>query len=448
VVDISIYNRGTAAQTDVSVAVTDERGDRVDWVWVKEQPPATMDPKSLALTTLQLGLGSVTETGEYSYSIWLSFTGDPRFSSINVPLRLRINPLGDTADLVAAPSPLLINAQVNSPYSNAILSVKNEGNRVPTSLDYAIEPASAESFFDLGLYAGAQDFGAGSSIQIPVYFRPTVRGTMQIQLVIKYTGISSSGYSYQKILIVPITGIASAPQITLSSTRKKQAPPIKHLPPRFLGDLGDILPQRPPILLLDVGAVQPPVSDVTSFYIRNSGDAPLEISAFRTDNASIGAGQTVPFSIAPGHEELVKIDLGVYRAMTVGSFSETISIISNDPINREATVILKGAVIGTKYQFRPDSLVFDTVSVNSPVTRTASLENLGTVDLRIGSLGGLHGEFAIIHPPALGTTVTAGTSLTFEVQCLSRAPGRVSDMLIIGLQDGAVARLPVSATIF
>jgi hypothetical protein len=152
-------------------------------------------------------------------------------------------------------------------------------------------------------------------------------------------------------------------------------------------------------------------------------------------------------TIAPGRQQEIKLDLGVYASLPIGAFSETLRIISDDPITPEATVVLNGMVAGAKCRINPEFLNYGNVAAGSTTSRTALFENTGTVDLQINQISWQYGkEFRLAQSASLPITVAAGGSLTLQVDFTSRGTGFRADRMIVGTAQGLSAALGMQAS--
>lgn len=447
-VNVYIFNRNrAAARTNVSLTISDF--DAREGVTV-ESAPVSFNAFAIDFATLHL---KPTRSGNYTGSIAVT-SDDPLFPVLTVPLRLRVLPLGDLANLRFTPATLDINARVNSTSSYAVVTLTNEGAIAATSMSYTFEPVAAATLFVPGTYLRPADFQPARDVRVPIFFYPTVTGRFDAQMVITYGGNTSNGIAYQQTARIPLVGHAVAAKIKLARSRSRSMPvkPTDLSPSRFAVDLqgGQLVSNRLPIsaLQIDVGTIQPPVSDVTRFFIGNVGDASLEIALIRSNLASLSPAHNLafPFNIAPGEQQEVRLDLGLYTRLDVGHFSETVRILCNDPAVPEATVTLDGSVGGAKVRIQPEFINFDQVALGSASILTVNLENIGTSDLQITKVAWQSGsQFRLLQGPQLAQTLAAGTSLPMSIECRPLIAGFASDQVVIDTDQGVKATLVMQA---
>ena len=360
-----------------------------------------------------------------------------------VGLKFKVLPFGDMADLAAAPSPLEINAPVNSTSSYTMLAITNNSDVTPNSIAVLFEPAAIQSLFNTGINLNAGSFTRGNSVQLPIFFYPTAAGRVNGELVLKAGGMTSTNQPYERTVRVPLIGNAGTSTIRLLG-RKPTARDFESDDPRRPRP-GRGAPQTS--LRLNIGTIQPPVSNAVSFSILNLGQIDLEIPTMLGNFASSPPNQIFPIKIGPGEWTAVKLDLGIYHAPGIGAFTETVRILCNDPVTPEAHVIIDGAVGGAKGSIVPDFIDFSFVSVNSSVQRTTVFQNKGTVDFHVNKIVWQTGTFfRLAPPPTLPYLVPAGGSLTLDIEFGPvSVPGFYGDSFILGTSEGIFANLGVQA---
>lgn len=455
--DVYLYNRSANKLTGLSIRAFKlvngirENFDTEAGVSI-ERAPINSEIGANAVDFVILRL-QPTRAGEYNGFLEIQ-SSDPVFPSLTVEMKVNILPLGDMANLVFSPSPLEINARVNSTTSYAMLTVTNTGVVSPSMVSAFIEPTPAQSLFVLGSRFNTSDFSPGHAVQMPVFFYPLARGRFNAALLLTVDGNTSNNHQYQQTVRIPLVGNARAPKISLSRMerpRPLRPGAVRPVPPilRDPGDPGvvtfDPLPTK---LTIDLGTVQPPVNNAASFFIYNSGDLALEVTAIRAKYASIApnANLTFPLTIAPNEQREIKLDLGVYASPSIGRFSEMIRIECDDPMTPQASVILNGAVGGPKCKINPEYIDFSVVPVDSSVKMSATLENVGTVDLNIKLAWQTREQgdpFNFVEPPQMRLAV--GKSMVLEIVFLSSTPGPYTNVLSVKTAEGASAGLRVQA---
>jgi hypothetical protein len=200
-------------------------------------------------------------------------------------------------------------------------------------------------------------------------------------------------------------------------------------------------------LRINLGTIQQPVNRVTSFFIINQGELPLEIPQIWCEYSSVTANQQFPITVPPGQWVEVSLDFGFYKMPGIGAFTETMRILSNDPVTQEAHVILDGIVGGARGSIVPEFIDFSMVAVDTAAQRTTVFQNEGTVDLHINRAVWQSGnDFRLAQAPALPSLVPAGGSLTLVIDFGPvTAEGFYGDTLILSTSEGIVAGLGVQA---
>lgn len=126
--DVYLYNRSANKLTGLSIRAFKlvngirENFDTEAGVSI-ERAPINSEIGANAVDFVILRL-QPTRAGEYNGFLEIQ-SSDPVFPSLTVEMKVNILPLGDMANLVFSPSPLEINARVNSTTSYAMLTVTN-----------------------------------------------------------------------------------------------------------------------------------------------------------------------------------------------------------------------------------------------------------------------------------------------------------------------------------
>ena len=426
-VDILIRNRSTATLTDVAIAPTGfpaSTGITVDY------PRTSLTPNSIDSFTLRL---QPKASGEFNGSIQIN-SSDTITPQIIVPMKFRVLPLGGMADLQVTPSPLAITAPVNSTTSYSMLTVTNVGSVTPAMISATFEPASVQSLFSTGQHLLPGSLTTGTARQLAIFFYPTVAGAFNGELVLSASGLTSLNNPYQRTVRVPLVGSAVASKISLLTQ-----PPT---PADFQSPSGQSS------VTIDLGTVQPPVNDAFTVYILNVGNLRLEITDLPGYHVQ-QVGKTFPILIDPGQWTEVHFNLGTGWAMGIGRFSETLRILSNDPVTPTAQVIVNGMVGGIKGWIVPEYVDFGLVAPNTTVQRTVEFRNEGTIDLHVTKIVWQTGkDFRLAPQPTLPATVSAGGVLSLQVEFgPATRPSYYNDYLVLSTKEGVVANLAVQARV-
>jgi uncharacterized repeat protein (TIGR03803 family) len=180
----------------------------------------------------------------------------------------------------------------------------------------------------------------------------------------------------------------------------------------------------------DFGDVNTGTNYVRTFTIQNTGTATLNISSIGNTNPTdftVG-GLTLPTLVNAGFSTTFTI---TFNASTVGTKNASITVNSNDA-NEAAydfairgnaitpIIIVKGNNIlitnGSTTPAETNHTNFANWALNTPITRTFTIENTGSASLNITGVtltGADASDFSITQQPA--TTVVVGQSTTFTV---------------------------------
>jgi hypothetical protein len=426
--DIRIRNRSTATLTNVAITTPGfpaSAGITLDYA------PTSVTPNSIDLVILRL---QPTAAGEFNGAIRID-SSDPVVPQVIVPLKLRVLPLGGIADLQVTPSPLSITAPVNSTASYSMLTVTNVGPVVPARIAATFEPASVEGLFNTGQHLLPGSLTTGAARPLSVFFYPTVAGTFNGELVLTASGLTSLNNPYTRSVRVPLTGTAVASKISLLTQVPTPA------------DLQSLTAHG--VVTVDLGTVQPPVADALTVYLLNLGSLPLEITDLAGYYVTPVGTQTLPIVIAPNQWTEVHFDLGTWRALGIGRFSETLRILSNDPVTPTAEVVVNGLVAGTKGRIAPEYVNFGFVPANTAVQRTVEFRNEGSLDLHVTRIAWQSGvDFRLAPQPMLPATVSAGAGLALQVEFgPATTTGAYNDYLVLRTREGVAANLAVQARV-
>lgn len=428
-VDVLIRNRSTATISNIVIMLPGFPASA--GITFDRAAPASMTPNSIDFFTLRL---QPTVSGEFNGSIQID-SNDTVVPQVIVPLKFRVLPLGAMADLHVTPSPLSITAPVNSDTSYSILTVTNVGPVTPAGISATFEPAGVQGLFNTGLNLLPGSLTTGSARQLSIFFSPTAAGTFTGELVLTASGLTSLNNPYSRTVRVPLVGNAIASKIS-ALTRTPT-------PADFQS------PDGQAVVTVDLGIVQPPVVDALTIYILNLGNLRLEITDLPGYYVTPVGTQTLPILIDPGQWTEVHFDLATWRILGIGHFSETLRILSNDPVNPTAQVIVNGMVGGIRGRIVPEYINFGNVAPNITVQQTVEFRNEGTIDLHVNKITWQKGsDFRLAQQPVLPYLVPAGGSLTLHVEFGPvSTPGPYADYLVLTTAERVVANLAVQARV-
>ncbi len=111
-----------------------------------------------------------------------------------------------------------------------------------------------------------------------------------------------------------------------------------------------------------------------SFTVKNGGDAPLTLKvAFTTCKCTVGIAQDA--SIAPGQSTEVRLEW--VANVGAGSFRQSASLDTNDPLHSQISLDIVGEVI-ENHIIEPASFVFDLIRVGE--SKSARVAVMATID--------------------------------------------------------------------
>jgi len=225
------------------------------------------------------------------------------------------------------------------------VAVTNTGT-IPISITQA---ASSNPAFGLSGVALPMAVGTGQTGNFTVAVTPTATGTLTGTLTLQ-----GSDGAPPATVSLSATAVASAPQISLSSTS------------------------------IQFGTVGVGSTSNLNLTISNPGSADLTISMISVAGTGFGvSGITTPKTVTAGQS----ISAGVtFQPTGGGGVSGTLTITSNDPANPTTTVALAGTGSTTapgQLQANPTAVSFGNVSTGSSSTKAIILSNTGSTSVPI-----------------------------------------------------------------
>ncbi len=328
--------------------------------------------------------------------------------------------------------------------------------------------------------ADGTDFGA-SPIGTPVVRTFTIRNTGAEQLTM--SGVTSDAGTFvvssapagvspgsTGTFTVVFTPIASGPAnatITLMSDDPDLADATYTFAVQGSGQALQNVQVFDPANTLQIldGDVTPAVADGTDFgsttigtpvartyTLRNTGDLPLSITGI-TSNAGPFVISNVPGSVAAGATGTFTV---TFTAAAAGAANATITVATNDPDAADASYTFAVQGTGLALQnvqvFDPgntlqiadgditpaaaDGTDFGATPVGTPVARTYTIRNTGSVPLTIGGISSSAGTFTVSSIPA---SVAAGGTATFTVTYGAAASGAANATITVSSNDPDLA---------
>ncbi len=151
--------------------------------------------------------------------------------------------------------------------------------------------------------------------------------------------------------------------------------------------------------LLDFGGVAVGQGANLALAIRNTGQAPLNVTAIAFSNNQFSAvSPAAPFTVTAGSRQ----DLTVrFRPTAAGVQSGRLTVTSNDPARMNVEIAVRGsglAAAGPSIDVTPASLDFGNVTVGQSAERTLTIRNSGAGALLVNSIASSHPRFIYAGP--------------------------------------------------
>ena len=164
--------------------------------------------------------------------------------------------------------------------------------------------------------------------------------------------------------------------------------------------------------------------------VSNIGDSTLIVSDINFSSAAFATLSDTSFSLQPDIAMLVNV---TFTPDSVGLFTGTLTIFSNDSLNPETILVFTGSGVTGAHDVEPLSLIFGGVEVGDSTRDTVYVRNVGTVDLPITVTPPGSDEFN-----ALGRfeLVPPNDVLTVPVLFTPSALAEFTDILIVSSPAG------------
>jgi hypothetical protein len=186
------------------------------------------------------------------------------------------------------------------------------------------------------------------------------------------------------------------------------------------------------VTALDFGTVTVNQPKELPFSIRNTGTAPLTVTAVAISNPRFAIElPSASFTIAAGVTQAFSVR---FLPTAAGAQTGNLTITSNDPTRASLVVTLSGTgttASGPALSYSPASLAFGNVPVGTTQTLTLTVTNTGTAQLT-GSLG-VSAPFALT-PSDLGI-MEPGASVNVRVSFTPPAAGPVTGSILGASND-------------
>ena len=192
---------------------------------------------------------------------------------------------------------------------------------------------------------------------------------------------------------------------------------------------------------LDFGQVVYGESAARNLMVTNNGDTALVIHQIRSSNPLFNV-PAPPAAILPGAAAEIAVS---FTAAQAAAFTETLSIISNDPFNPVTSIPLQAAVISGKLSVSPDALVFGQVPAGTAKSLPLTISNIGLATLDISDI--TWDSQLPLSMAAKQFSLAAGSSTTLDVVLAPVTLDAWSGSLLITHNDPSTATplaVPVS----
>jgi formylglycine-generating enzyme required for sulfatase activity len=391
--NITITNNGDVALVLTSVSSSD--------------PQFTFgDPKTFSLSpggakALQVYFGP-TSPGSHSATITIN-SNDPDQGAVSFTAT-GTGVAQPAADIVLSSTSLLFGDVQTGQSSTQKLRVSNTGNAglsvfsiISSNGQYTITPVS----FSLM----ASDV-AGKEIHfqdVTVTFTPNDMGVQSATLIV------SSDDSDEGSLAVSLSGNGVAqpvPDISLSSSS------------------------------ISFGEGQVGQSFTQSFTISNSGSAVLAVGKISSSSDRFVSSDAGNFTLNPNETRSINV---TFNPNTTGQFSESVTIISDDPDENSLALTLTGTGVSPPPVLTPDislsvaSLNFGDVTMGQSQSHTFSISNVGNAVLAIGTITSSSTQIVLSEVGSF--TLSGGELRTITVTFSPGTIGDFSENITINTND-------------
>lgn len=257
---------------------------------------------------------------------------------------------------------------------------------------------------------------AGEQVLISYCFEPTIPGLQDIR--------------NNLIVVVDTNDVANLARDTIVLRGTSRSGAISIEPPS-----------------LDIGGNLVGAEACRTITIRNTGNAPIDLSTLRTPSAPFQVRPPLSGTLAPGATVTREV---CFTAGSVGRFSDTM-IVENGPCRTPVLFPIRGAGmdqapdIGPILQFYPDILDFDTTRCGTTKCRDITLRNVGISRTVITSADAIPAPFAGAFPP-LPIALDPDSSITINI-CYSPTDAPRIDTALVRFTADSRYSLTI-ATIF
>ncbi|MCE5251320.1 choice-of-anchor D domain-containing protein [bacterium] len=196
----------------------------------------------------------------------------------------------------------------------------------------------------------------GASKTVTVTFSPTVKGDQQCSVT-----IGSNDLTHDTVL-VPVRGKGTKPDILIVTALS---------PPK-----------------IDIGQINKGETGTGHFFIKNNGDSELTVYSVTSNDSvfivdkNIFSGKN-SISIVPG--DSIRVDF-TFRSDQRGSNTALITVTCNDLDEETVTIVVSAHVVAPMIEVTPAAIDFGKVPVNTTVSDSLVIKNVGDAELDISGI--------------------------------------------------------------
>jgi len=368
---VQLANTGDAPATVASVSLVGSG----EFVATAPAFPAVVPPGGTATVSI-----AFTPTSHGLSSARLAVTGD---ATLSIP----VDGTGSGARAQVTPASLDLGAaNVGTTSAARTVTVANTGD-----VDLAISAIAI---------AGA-DFASPTSV--PLTIAPGASTTVAFTM-------SPSAVGARAAQATLVTTDPLAPAIRVDLTGSGTSPAIALAPAS-----------------LDFSVVNVGRSATKTFSITNTGSGPLTIASLATGDPSVTLDPVaLPLVLSPAASTAVRVS---FAPTALGTVASSVTVVSDAA---PAAVPITGTGTSPTIDVTPSDVDFASQIVGHPsALRQVHVANIGSGPLVVTSLAISDPAFALVSPPPLPATITAGGELVLSIRVTPPATGAITGQLAI-----------------
>ncbi len=310
-------------------------------------------------------------------------------------LEVRLTAEGSRPVLKLSPTEIDFQGALLKTSKSQNLKVENTGDAPlkVEKLSLAGDGAAAYSLASTNV-----EVAAGQSQDVQISFKPEQAGTLNASVSVVSNDSKNSPAS------VALKGIGQRPQLELSASAK------------------------------DFGEKMCSVESKETLELKNIGDVNLEITAIDKTGEAFDFKRSEGFLSPLPPEKTTSLEL-IFKPTSEGPASGGLTIKTNDPLQPENKVSLKGVGQKPKIKLEASSKDLGGCNLGKTIEATLSVENLGGVDLEIKEVKKVEGgeEFeAVLDPQG---PVKKGTPASLKITFKPAEKGNRSGKFAIASND-------------